>query len=178
MRRRVCRIAPLLVLPLILAPVAAAGEPSRRLWATVNRCDTATSPNTVGIRARMPGTGTRRRLYMRFEVQFYSATRQRFVPTGSSSRWIKVGDGRRSVQSGYSFQFADPPEGGQFVMRGIVQFRYSARRKRKGRRARWVVVKRFERRTRGGYPGVAGGDPFGSSFSLCIIRRGIGEGRL
>ncbi len=177
MRRRVCRTIPLLVLPLVLAPGATAGEPSRSLWATVNRCDTAASPNTVGIRARMPGTGSRQRLYMRFEVQFYSAMRQRFVATGSSSRWIRVGDGRRSVQSGYSFQFADPPVGGQFVMRGIVQFRYSARRKRKGKRARWIVVKRFERRTRGGFRGVAGGDPPSSSFEMCIIRRGIGEGR-
>jgi hypothetical protein len=178
MRPRLRVIVPLLAAPLLLAPAPASAKPVRNLWATVNRCDTPTSPNTVGVRASMPGTKGRRRLYMRFRIQFWSATRQSFVATDSSSRWLRVGDGRAAAtQSGFNFQFDDPPEGEQFVMRGVVQFRYTALRRRKGRK-KWVVVKQYERLTRSGQPNVQAAEPAGASFSMCIVRRGTGEGRL
>lgn len=140
---------------------------TKNLWATVNVCDTAGAPNAIGIRANMPGNGTRQRMYMRFEAQWYSLSRARFVPSGSSSRWIGVGSARRrSAQEGYSFQFDRPPLGAQFVMRGRVDYQWRARR-----RGRWVVVRRATRTTRGGRSGVLGGDPAGRSDSLCVIRR-------
>jgi hypothetical protein len=163
----------LLVLP---APVQA--KPVKNLWATVNRCDTPGSPNTIGVRASMPGTKYRSRLYMRFRVQFWSATRQSFVDTDSTTRWLRVGTGRAAAtQSGFNFTFADPPAGEQFVLRGVVQYRYTARRKRRGKR-RWRVVKQLERITRSGQRNVQSADPAGASFSLCIVRRETGEGRL
>lgn len=169
---------PLIAVSVLVAPGPAAAAPVKNLWATVNRCDTPTSPNEIGLRASMPGTRTRQRLYMRFSVQFYSATRQGFVASDSSSRWLRVGDGRAAAtQSGFSFRFADPPEGQQFVLRGIVQFRYTAKRKRRGKR-RWVIVKQYERLTRSGRSGVQMADPPGASYAMCIIRRGTGEGRL
>ena len=39
-------------------------------WATVNVCDTAKQPDTIGIRASMPGTPKGVRLSMRFRVQY------------------------------------------------------------------------------------------------------------
>jgi len=153
-----------------LAPAAPAAAASADLWATVNVCDTATNPNTVGIRASMPGNGTSQRMYMRFEVQFFDRRRNRFVATGSSTRWLRVGTARvRSVQSGFSFQFAPPPPGEQFVMRGRVDYRWKARRGRRGHR-RWVTVLKRKRYTRAGFLGVEGGDPPGRSEALCIIR--------
>jgi hypothetical protein len=177
MRPRLRSLVPLLAVPLLLAPAPASARPVKHLWATVNRCDTPGSPNTIGVRASMPGTKYRSRLYMRFRVQFWSATRQSFVDTDSASRWLRVGEGRAAAtQSGFNFRFDDPPEGEQFVLRGVVQYRYTARRKRKGRR-RWVVVKQYERLTRSGQRGVQAAEPVGSSFAMCVVRRGTGEGR-
>jgi len=178
MRPRSRLLVPLLAVPVLLAPAPATAGPVKNLWATVNRCDTPTSPNTVGVRASMPGTRYRSRLYMRFRIQFWSDTRQRFVQTDSASRWLRVGNGRAAAtQSGFDFTFADPPTGEQFVFRGVVQFRYTALRKRRGRK-RWRIVKQYERLTRSGQRGVQAADPAGSSFSLCIVRRETGEGRL
>ena len=169
-------LLPLLAVSLLAVPAPAAGKPVKNLWATVNRCDTSSSPNEVGLRASMPGTKTSHRLYMRFSVQFYSAIRQGFVDTDSSSRWLRVGNGKAAAtQSGFSFRFDDPPEGEQFVLRGIVHFRYTAVRKRRGKRRR-VIVKRYERQTRAGQRGVQASDPPGASHALCVIRRGTGEG--
>ena len=62
------------------------------------------------------------------------------------------------------------------MLRGVVQFRYTARRVRRGRK-RWVIIKRYERLTRSGQRGVQAGEPAGASYALCIVRRGTGEGR-
>ena len=181
MRPRLRLLVPLLAVPVLLAPAPAAARPVKHLWATVNRCDTPNSPNTIGVRASMPGTKYRSRLYMRFRIQFWSATRQSFVDTDSSSRWLRVDNGRpAATQSGFNFRFDDPPEGEQFVLRGVVEYRYTALRRGKGGtgRRRWRVVKQYERLTRSGQRNVQSADPAGVSFSLCIVRRETGEGRL
>jgi hypothetical protein len=158
------------VLALVLTPPAPAAAASPDLWATVNICDTPAHPNTIGIRGSMPGNGKNQRMYMRFEAQYFDRPRNRFVSTGSSSIWLRVGSARvRSAQSGYSFEFAAPPAGEQFVMRGRVDFRWRARRGRPGHR-RWVTVLRRRRYTRAGFIGVEGGDPPGRSEALCVIR--------
>src|SRR5689334_5834249 len=58
------------------AAVHAADAPtvdeSPYLWATINICDTAKHPDTIGIRASMPGSGkAKERMYMRFQVQYW-----------------------------------------------------------------------------------------------------------
>jgi hypothetical protein len=59
----------------------ASGTP--RLWATVNICDTAASPDSMGIRAGMP---------------------ERHSP------WVYAGPARyERRQAGWTFQFAPPP---------------------------------------------------------------------
>ncbi|MDQ3644670.1 MAG: hypothetical protein M3356_04080 [Actinomycetota bacterium] len=152
-----------LVLPM---PAHAAGSGAKLLWATVNLCDTAAAPDTVGVRASMPGNGTRQRLYMRFEAQWFDERRHRFVASGSSSRWIHVGSARfRSTQSGFTFGFGPPPAGTEFKLRGLVSFEWRGRRD-----GRQVVVRRESRVTRGGIAGVEGGDPPGTSKATCVIR--------
>ncbi len=164
--RRLFSFAALLLALVVPMPAAAAKPGAKLLWATVNLCDTAAAPDTVGIRASMPGNGTRQRLYMRFEAQWFDASRQRFVASGASSRWIHVGSARfRSTQSGFSFQFAPPPPGTEFTMRGLVRFEWRAQRE-----AGQVVVRRASRVTRGGIAGVEGGDPPGTSAATCVIR--------
>ena len=139
---------------------------SGALWATVNVCDSPSARNIIGIRASMPGDGAAQRMYMRFEAQWYSAKRRRFVSTGSSSRWVSAGSARhKSAQAGFSFQFDDPPAGTAFLMRGRVSYQWRVRR---GKRS--VVVRRATRLTRAGISGVRGGDPKGRSDARCLIR--------
>lgn len=159
------RPAPLLlVLACVFPGTASAGSPD--LWATVNVCDTVAAPNTIGIRASMPGNGTSQRMYMRFEAQWYSTKRRKFVPTGSSSRWISAGSARHgSSQAGFSFQFDSPPAGTTFLMRGKVDYQWRARKKK-----RTVVVRERTRYTKAGLKDVAAGDPPGRSEAQCLIR--------
>jgi hypothetical protein len=156
----------LLAALLLFLAVPAQANAAKYLWATVNVCDTPKAPNTVGVRGSMPGNGTRQRLYMRFEAQYFDELKDRFVSTGSRTRWMRVGSARfKSTQAGFSFAFTDPPAGSEFRMRGIVGYQWRARRK-----GRLVVVKRARRITRGGVRGVEGGDPRGFSAASCVIR--------
>ena len=148
----------------LLAPASASAASSPNLWATINHCDVAGS--SVGIRASMPGNGTSQRMYMRFSAQYRNAA-GRYVETGSSTRWIRVGTARtRSVQSGYDFVFTPPAAGTAFTFRGTVGYRWTAR---KGKR--WRVVRTAKEVTRGGIKGVEGGVPKGASAATCAIAR-------
>lgn len=148
----------------LLAPASAHAE--RDLWATVNVCDTLASPNTVGVRASMPGTRVRRRLLMRFGAQFFDRAQGRFVRTGDRSRWLRVGKGAsESVQSGFDFRFGAPSLGSSFTIRGVVEFRWLGRRK-----DRWRVVKRATQITRAGIRDVEDSDPPGYSQAVCEIK--------
>lgn len=156
---------------------ASAGRPNR-LWATVNRCDTPRYPNAVGVRASMPGNGLNQKMYMRFRAQFWSTSRNRWVPVqgrGGRSPWVFAGSARyRFKQAGWNFEFAAPPAGTTFTLRAVVDYQWrkrkrSRRRARRSRRVRWVVARRRTRITRGGLSGVDGGDPPWTSKSMCVI---------
>jgi hypothetical protein len=155
-----------------LAPAVHAA-PVKHPWATVNVCEVGGEPNTVGVRAGMPGNGTRQRMFMRFEIQWRDPDRRRWRRVGSRSPWIRAGSARfRTVQRGYDFDFQDPPAGVSFRLRGLVRFQYRAtRRMRRGgpARRRAVVVRRARRITRAGYSGVRGGRPPGRSDATCAI---------
>ena len=150
-----------LALALILAPTATAA-PKDHLWATVNVCDTAGSPDTIGIRARMPGDGTRRRMYMRFRTQFYSQDdfSWHYVSQGGSSPWVLAGSARFAFkETGYEFEF-DPPRAGQsYLLRGVVEFQW-----RRGSR----VIKRKRKFTEEGHR-TRGADPKNYSAARCRI---------
>ena len=141
-----------LLLPVMGAAPAHAAE--RRLWATVNVCDTELHPNEIGIRAALPERRGRTVL-VRFRVQYRDSVdgRWRWVRAASSG-WREV---RRARESGWSFEVAG--EGTQ-ILRGVVDYRFSRRGK---------VVRRARRVTEVGHPNTTGADPEDFSAATCLI---------
>ena len=163
LRRRVQIIT---LVALVAAPIAAAQadlDDDRHLWATVNVCDTERFPNTIGIRASMPGSrdGELAR-YMRFVVKYFSRKDERWhrVAAGGDSGYLYVGRGRGPRQFGRSLRI-EPPSGESVRVRGTVLFQW-----RRGDE----VVRRARRRTRAGHRSNAGDDPRGYSAATCTIR--------
>jgi hypothetical protein len=163
-RRRLLTASALLVL-LATAPASAGSfQKSRHLWATVNVCDTERNPDTIGIRASMPGLGRKgETLWMRFRVQYFSEAGQKwhnFTVDGADSGYVRVGRHSRhkALQSGYLFPFT-PDVGERYRLRGAVEFQW----RRRGR----VMRNARELTTAGRRPAVA--DPEGYSAATCDI---------
>lgn len=135
------------------------------LWATVNVCDTATRPNTIGIRASMPGSGYKReRMFVRFQVQYLSLRDSKWHNLGpdGDSGWVSLGSGRyRARQAGRDFVLEQPAEGRTYQVRGAVTYEW-----RRGSK----VVRRVRKRTEAGHPGTRGADPATFSAASCVIR--------
>jgi len=156
---------------LLLAASAAAAKKapsiyeSKLLWATVNVCDTAKHPDIVGIRASMPGSGiAKERMYIRFQLQYYSATDTRWHNIGETgdSGFISVGSAKfKARQTGRNFAVT-PPSSGSFILRGAVTYEW-----RRG----GEVVRRARKRTRSGHPNTVGADPKDFSSSRCEITK-------
>src|SRR4051812_21078714 len=86
---------------------AAAADDAREPWATVNVCDTDAAPNTVGIRASMPGSRSgQEERYMRFVVEYHSRADERWyrIAAGGDSGYLSIGKGRKARQFGRSFR--------------------------------------------------------------------------
>ena len=159
------------LLALLVGAGAAAAEKQRSiyqsklLWATINVCDTVDHPNTIGIRASMPGSGIRaEEMFMRFQVQYWKSSDKRWHNIGPSgdSGFIFVGSGRyRARQSGRNFVLKPPPQGKTHLLRGAVTFEW-----RRGDK----VVRRARKRTRSGHPFTRGADPPQWSAARCEIR--------
>lgn len=141
---------------------AAPAAEKRAPWATVNVCDTSRSPDTIGIRASMPGSrGRREERYMRFIVQYFSRDDRRWhkVAAGGDSGYLSIGPGRRARQFGRSFRI-EPPAGQSVLLRGRVLFQW---------RVKGDVVRRATALTRKGHRSNTGDDPDGYSASTCTI---------
>jgi hypothetical protein len=154
-----------ILLALTAAPAGAA--PARGdLWATINVCDTREHPDTIGIRGSMPGLGTRpSRLFMRFRVQYLAKPDNtwRDVVQDADSGWLRLGRStRRVVESGQNFQFLPPSGGGVHRLRGLVTYKWVARRSSR-------VLLRARRVTTSGHRSTAGADPAGYSAAICDI---------
>jgi hypothetical protein len=168
-------VSGLLLVLLVAIAAALAAAPARAapsVWATVNICDTPASPNKLGVRASMVGIGRVRRMYVRFRAQYIRSDGNRWEGVGGgASPWLYLGTARRRrLQTGWTFAFAPPPAGGAFRARGVVDFQWRAKRRRRaGRRARWVVTRRRRAVTRAGIRGVDAGDPPGTSLASCLI---------
>ena len=159
-----------LVIPLAAAALAAlpaAGDArvldaAKESWATVNVCDTQTSPNQLGIRGGMHGLARRSRMFMRFRVQYETLDGEwRTIESGADSHWRCVAEGKRGEHdAGWTFEFKPPAAGGAHILRGVVSFQW----RRDGR-----VVVRDRRFTESGHPGTAGADPANFSAETCAI---------
>jgi hypothetical protein len=139
-------------------------DQSPLLWSTVNICDTAKHPDTIGIRASMPGSGkSTEKMYMRFQVQYFRTSSQTWAPTDATvdSGFQSVGSAKfRRRESGWNFSITPPPEGQTYRLRGIVSFEWRVGKK---------VVRKAQKRTRSGHKGTYGADPKGASAAECTI---------
>jgi hypothetical protein len=158
---------------LLLAAVpAAASAPtddsilhSKRLWATVNVCDTVGHPDSIGIRGSMPGSGDKAEtMFMRFQVQYFTPADKLWHNLGSEadSGFVEVGSARsRSRQYGVTFTIT-PPQSGKaaYLLRGAVTFEW---------REDGTAVRRARKRTAASHPNTAGADPTGYSAATCSI---------
>jgi hypothetical protein len=157
---------------LIAAPAAAPAataptvDDSPFLWATINICDTAKHPDTIGIRASMPGSGNaKERMYMRFQVQYWRASVKKWAPTDSTvdSGFQAVGAAKfKRRESGWNFSLTPPPEGQTYRLRGIVSYEWRVGKK---------VVRSATKRTHSGHKNTSGADPKTFSAAECTITR-------
>jgi hypothetical protein len=155
----VLRLAlPLVLLVGLLAPSAAlARDPDT--WATVNVCDTAKQPDTIGIRASMTGSPKGVRVSMRFRVQYKEADGTWADVENADSGWRGLGTAKGiPVESGWSFTFTRPAKA--VTLRGVAKFRW-----RKGD----ALPRTDEVVTDGGHRSSAGADPAGYSAANCEL---------
>jgi hypothetical protein len=157
---------------LLLAAAPAAGAStdssiihSKRLWATVNVCDTVGHPDSIGIRGSMPGSGDKAEtMFMRFQVQYFTPADQLWHNLGSEadSGFVEVGSARtRARQYGVTFTITPPQTGkAPYLLRGAVTFEW---------REAGTVVRRARKRTAASHPNTAGADPTGYSAATCSI---------
>jgi len=167
----------LALLPAAAAPTLAATAPSgskrgkatgfahallssHELWATIDVCNPADQPYTVGIRGSMPGDGhARDKMYMSFRLQYLSATSGQWMNlSGASSSFISVGSGAAARQDGRDFELA--PARTAVTLRGVVDFQW--------RRGATVLLS-AARPTTAGHTSLAGADPAGFSAAACPI---------
>jgi hypothetical protein len=154
-----------------LAPAAASARPAdtiyqnKRLWATINICDTVGHPDSIGIRGSMPGSGDRaEHMFMRIEVQYYSASDAGWhnLEEDEDPGFVDVGSGRyRTRQSGRTITITPPPPGSDpHLLRGVVTFEW---------RKDGEVVRRARKRTTANHKGTKGSDPPGFTAATCTI---------
>jgi hypothetical protein len=143
---------------LALTPSAAqAREPTP--WATINVCDTAKQPDTIGIRASMPGTPKGVRLSMRFRVQYKVDENTWADVQDADSGWRALGVAKGvPAESGWTFSFSKPSKA--VTLRGVVRFRW-----RKGDQ----LPRTSEVVTEAGHKSSAGSDPAGFSAGICAL---------
>jgi hypothetical protein len=168
------RRATLAAIVALLAAVAPAGAAARsapsiyqnkRLWATVNVCDTVGHPDSIGIRGSMPGSGDRaENMFMRFQVQYYTAQDELWhnLGEGADSGFVEVGSAKyRTRQSGRTFTITPPRPGSPaYLLRGVVTFEW---------RKDGEVTRHARKRTTSGHPDTNGADPRGFSAATCSI---------
>jgi hypothetical protein len=157
MSMRRALIAALLALALVPA-AAVARDPTQ--WATVNVCDTDKQPDSIGIRASMPGTPKGVRLSMRFRVQYLDEKKDTWIDIeDADSGWRVLGSAKGTpVESGWSFNFAHPSD--PVTLRGVVRFRW-----RRGD----SLPRSAEVATEAGHRSSAGADPANYSAATCAL---------
>jgi hypothetical protein len=136
---------------------------STQLWATIDVCNPADQPDTVGVRGSMPGDGQNGQvMYMRFRLQYMNTSTKHWVDltTEAGSGFVAVGRAKATRQAGRSFQLVPVPGKPAFMLRGVVSFQW-----RRGS----TVVTSTSRSTTAGRKSLAGADPAGFSAATCSI---------
>ncbi len=135
---------------------------SHELWATIDVCDPADQPDTVGIRGSMPGDGhSHDRMYMSFRLQYMNSSRHWVnLASGASSGFVAVGSGASVRQAGTSFELKPVAGKPAVTLRGVVDFQW--------RRNRTILVAGAQP-TSAGHVSVAGADPANYSAASCVI---------
>jgi hypothetical protein len=133
-------------------------ERSKRLWATINVCDTRKHPHTIGIRSEAPALGFQATISISIAVDFYSKTDRRFEPDPNATKMIKVGPVTHGIhQRGVTFRFA--PHTGR--LRGTATFSWTRHGK---------VLGSTKRLTTPSHHDADFGDPSGFSAATCMIK--------
>lgn len=132
-------------------------EHSRKLWATVNICNTPNHPDAVGIRGQMPGLGFATHLRMVFGIEVWDYARGGFKVLPGVLRSIDVGTQREGTwQSGVLLRFRSHTG----LVRGRVTFE-------------WLLgprtIGRLQAVTRDGHLDARFGDPQGFSSWHCEL---------
>jgi hypothetical protein len=135
---------------------------SHELWATIDVCDPADQPSTVGIRGSMPGDDhAHDSMYMSFRLQYMNASGHWVnLSSGASSGFVAVGTGASARQGGTSFELKPVAGKPAVTLRGVVDFQW--------RRGKTVIVSGAEPTT-AAHKSLAGADPEGYSAASCII---------
>ena len=131
----------------------------KHLWSTINICDTQRHPDQLGIRARMPGNGTKQKMWMRFFAQYQRKGAWVSVP-GAMSSWRRAGSAAYEwAERGWTFQIDDLDPGDGFQMRGLVKFQW---------RKHGEVLREKHAYTSAGHA-TSDGDPKGYSAATCFM---------
>jgi hypothetical protein len=149
------------------ARVFTAGAPpalrhSLDLWATIDVCNPADQPDTVGVRGSMPGDRVATdAIYMRFRLQYEGASGTWVDFTGGlKPGFVKVASAKKAHQDGWSFQVKPPRSPRTTTLRGVVTFQW--------RRAATVLAS-ISRPTTAGHESLRGADPRDFSAATCTI---------
>jgi hypothetical protein len=135
---------------------------SHELWATIDVCNPADQPDTVGIRGSMPGDKRPGdRMYMSFRLQYLSATGQWVdLASSASSGFVAVGSGASARQGGTSFELKPVAGKPAVTLRGVVDFQWH--------RGKTVLTSGVEPTT-ASHKSLAGADPASFSAATCVI---------
>jgi hypothetical protein len=131
-------------------------------WATINACDPASAPGSVGVRVSVPNRRDAAQ-WVRIRIQFFDgqSASWRVVRSGGEGGFSKLSDGGGHVFGGTTFTFTPPTAGRQIKLRGLVDVEW-----RRGRR----VLSRAQVTTHGGHQ--SGVDPLlAQSAADCVIVR-------
>jgi hypothetical protein len=152
-----------LTLPVFAAPARAAELGPGPQWATVNVCDPAGRPGVMGVRASLPGDGSRAGMFVRFRAQWHDSSKKAWLPVAGagSSPWLAAGPARQLArQAGWNFSFEPPPPGGAFRLRAVAELQW---------RLGGTVLRSASLVTQSGMTAVMEGDPAGTSRATCLI---------
>jgi hypothetical protein len=136
---------------------------SHELWATIDVCDPAKKPNTVGIRGSMPGDGhAHDTMYMSFRLQYLDSATKSWInlSSGASSGFVAVGSGASARQGGTSFVLKPVAGKPAVTLRGVVDFQW--------RHGKTIVVSGAAPST-AAHLSLAGADPANYSAATCVI---------